>query len=193
MGSCLVKFFGFTKRKRKKRTRLVKNALATLGDEEKDGKPHYKVYANGLSRHLRPKDGGQFKKREWLYDLHWYEEDETDDYLPTSLPLVVECEWEAKRKDDNIVLFNGIKYDFQKLLVANADLRLMVFRIRKRDKENDLAELNKYFDKAIKSYGNLAKGSKFLFVAFDEGEKQIRYANKYKGQKNTNRNHANAE
>ena len=164
------------------RTERIKAALTELGRTL-----NYKVEANRLPAHMRQSHGGQEKNTEWLYDIHWYEEVEDDDYMPTSLPLVVECEWNPKRNGERKqVPYSGIKYDFQKLLIANADLRLMIFRIRKRDKEEDLQELSNYFDKAINSYRNLAGNSKFLFIAFDEGGKQIRYTEKFKRQAKSN-------
>lgn len=290
----------------KRRTEIIKCASAHIGDEL-----HYKVYANKLSGCLPPPiDGGQWKSREWLYDLHWYTEvDDIKDlggfiemlrvpndsdklspflwnqlldpeerktlehyqsspssstkarkvvyellkkiidgqsiyeptrfngksledisieasillnkfkknlkkrrkrnsravscekllkrhnrlllqytypetvlsrnheYMPTRLPLVAEFEWRPKREEDSIVPYSGFKFDFQKLLVANADLRLMVFKIKKGEK---LSELGNYFDNAIKSYEHLEPGSRFLFIAFAEGEDRFFYAEKHK-------------
>ena len=52
---------------------------------------------------------------EWLYDVTWlkYNNDRLID-----VPLVAECEWGD---------FNKIKYDFQKLLLARACVRLMIY------------------------------------------------------------------
>ncbi len=186
LGSRLTQFFSYTKKIRKRRTTLIKKALALLGDKKLKGKPHYKVYANGLSRRLRTGDGRTFKDREWLYDLHWYTEVERKgcEYQPKKLPLVVECEWEPERKDDKKVCYSGFKYDFQKLLVANAELRLMIFILRKKD---SLQDLDDHFEKAIERYNNLAEGSKFLFIAFDKNIPGFHYAEKFKEQKRTNR------
>ena len=178
LGCRLALFFSRTQRER---TTLVKNALALLGDKKLKGKPHYKVYANGLSSGLRTCDGGEFVKREWLYDLHWYTEVKGCHYRPIGLPLVVECEWEPnRRKEKTKVPYSGIKFDFQKLLVANASLRLMVFIKRKRD---ELSELDEYFGKAIESCRNLKANSQFLFVAFEEEKKRFHYAQKVKWRK----------
>jgi hypothetical protein len=178
LGFCLAEFFSCTQRRK---TKLVKKALALLGDKKLKGKPHYKVYANGLSPRLRTCDGGKFVKTEWLYDLHWYTEVKGCDYQPTGLPLVVECEWEPnRRKAKKKVPYSGIKFDFQKLLVANASLRLMIFIKRKHDK---ICELDEYFNKAIESFRNLEANSKFLFIAFDEEKEGFYYAQKVKGRK----------
>lgn len=177
LGQTLTTFFSYdTKKQRPQRTTLIKDTLTELGDRKLKGKPPYKVYSHGLSNHLRQSNGGKYKNTEWLYDLHWYTEAD-EPYLPISLPLVVECEWSPKRKSDRKVPYSGIKYDFQKLLVANADLRLMIFIIKK---DNDIVELDNYFDKAINKYEHLEPGSKFLFIAFDERINGFHYVDKQK-------------
>ena len=58
---------------------------------------------------------------EWLYDLVWYTskiDEATGVERTTSVPLVMECEWDAS--------LASIALDFDKLLVANADLRVLV-------------------------------------------------------------------
>lgn len=164
-------FFDFTERIRPQRTRLIKDTLALLGERKLKGKPKYKVYANGLSEHLRQVNGGTFKNSEWLYDLHWYTEGK-EPYTTVSLPLVMECEWNPKRKGDSKVPYSGIKYDFQKLIVSNADLRLMVFRIKELSNLNDLCT---YFESNISNYRPLPYGSAFLFVAFCDLTQSFHY------------------
>jgi hypothetical protein len=137
----LSEFFNFPKQgKIPCRTRWVKDKLAVLGD-----KKEYKVYANGLSQELKPSKGGAFKIAEWLYDLHWYTEGEKD-YTTKRLPLVLECEWQSERQGDPKKKFSGIKYDFQKLLVTNAEFRLLVFRIIRT---RDYKSLTNYFEENI--------------------------------------------
>jgi len=166
---------GFFKKSQEERTKHIKVALAVLGDKELKNKPHFKVYANRLPFGLRRSDGGEFKPREWLYDLHWYEEVEGVKYQLKRLNLAVECEWLWTKTDEKVKpgerkdSYGAVKYDFQKLLVTNAKLRLLVFRKRpdKTDKTaND--DLDKYFEETIQGYDHLANDSKFLFVAFDE-------------------------
>ena len=53
---------------------------------------------------------------EWLFDVVWYIENSNGQLL--NVPLVVESEWDKK--------YGGIKYDFEKLLLANAERRLMI-------------------------------------------------------------------
>ena len=102
----------------------------------------YKVYANGL----------------------------TDEDLRK---IDVECEWNPNKKQHvKEVAYSGFKYDFQKLLVCNAQLRLMIFQIKKMD---DLINLEEYFNKAIQDYSLLAKGARFLFLAFFPKEEKMFY------------------
>lgn len=168
IGEKLSYFFSYTlnKGKRPHRTRCIKDTLAILG-QKKD----YKVYANGLSPKLCQINGGTFKNAEWQYDLHWYTEGKQP-YTTIRLPLVMECEWQQKRKGDQEVEFSGIKYDFQKLLISNAELRLMIFKVVK---DQDLKTLSDYFEFNIYNYKHLLPGSKFLFIAFSERLKTFFY------------------
>ena len=110
-----------------------------------------------------------FVNREWLFDLHWYtEQEEVNEgedipyFSVERLPLAVECEWNLNKKKG---VFRGeIKYDFQKLVVTNAELRLMIFQIKDVD---DLVKLGNYFENVIKSYKHIENNAQFLFVAFD--------------------------
>ena len=63
--------------------------------------------------------------------------------------------------------YSAVKYDFQKLLVANAVLRLLIFRVSHLDNLHNVKDgLAIYFKKAIESYKCLQVGSKFLFVCY---------------------------
>ena len=167
LGDTTEDFFLFDTKVRPQRTRLIKDKLALLGHN----KFKYKVYANGLSPNLTQLNGGTFKNSEWLFDLHWYVEGKNP-YTTTRLPLVMECEWQQKRKGDRKVAFSGIKYDFQKLLVSNAEFRLMIFKIKNL---NDFNFLSEYFEDNISNYEQLLKNSKFLFIAFYDKEKTFYY------------------
>lgn len=168
---CMNGFFDVSEKIRPHRTRLIKDTLALLGERQMKGKPKYKVYANGLSEHLRQVNGGSFKNAEWLYDLHWYTEG-SDPYTTVTLPLVMECEWNPRRKGDSKIPYSGIKYDFQKLIVSNADLRLMIFRIKNT---SDLAHLDPYFENNIRNYQPLPVGAAFLFTAFCDSCRSFYY------------------
>ena len=54
----------------------------------------------------------------------------------------------------------------------HAQLRLMIFQIKKMD---DLINLEEYFNKAIQDYSLLAKGARFLFLAFFPKEEKMFY------------------
>ena len=83
-------------------TRQVKNALIRLGHEEYE----YISY---------PHCG----RSEFLYDVTWLKTtDGTADGRLTQVPLVAEVEWGDK---------GDVWYDFQKLLVARAGVRVMIF------------------------------------------------------------------
>ena len=177
LGACIDQFFSFEKPIRPQRTRLIKETLTLLGHQKLPEKKQYKVYSHGLSQELCQEHGGEFKNVEWLYDLHWYTEVPGEDFMTNELPLVVECEWNPRFRNDPRIPYGGIKYDFQKLLVTNAELRLMIFIIKK---DCDLERLDDYFEKAIDNYQHLRKDAKFLFVAYDEQIKGFHYTEKRK-------------
>ena len=94
------------KRNKTQRTRKVLNALCKTGKETF----HCSVFA---SRHFvdeQHRNGG-----EWLYDITWCE---YKNKLLQSVPLVAECEWGT---------LGAIKDDFDKLIVARAAVRVMVY------------------------------------------------------------------
>lgn len=160
-------------------TNVIMEALTMLGWELK-----YNVYSHFLSDKFR-RGHSIFKHREWLYDLHWYTEDVRQQELPhefgyriETLPLVVECEWEyisaaerdkCGKKGKQPDVYGAVKYDFQKLVVANAEVRLMIFQQRRN------FELNRYFIDVIENYIHLDKGANFLFVRFPRNKKSFEY------------------
>jgi hypothetical protein len=155
--------------RRRAKTTLIMESLTLLGDRKQKSKPHFRVYSHGLSKKfLKRHKNKHFRNVEWLYDLHWYNENEGSRYQITSLPLVLECEWDWKRKNDETEDdYGAVKYDFQKLLVANADLKVMIFKKRIKNAENKNAELDRYFVETINGYRHLSRDSKFLFIALD--------------------------
>jgi len=102
-------------------TMRLKNALCKLG------KPRgYWVGASHCGEQW--KDGG-----EWLFDLIWirYEND-----VLLSVPLAVESEWGTPNQKTD-----PIDDDFQKLVVARAERRLMLFQARGEPEARD--QINK--------------------------------------------------
>ena len=75
----------------------------------RDFDPTLKPYATGV-------DEGSAEGNEFVYDVSGLRYD--DDGFLTRVALAAECEWGPQ---------NRIYYDFEKLLVARADLRVMVF------------------------------------------------------------------
>ena len=164
----------FFSNNRGERTRLIKTELTKLGHELKN-----KVYANGLNKNVEEienhlKNINQnanetFINKEWLFDLQWYTEPSNTAYCTESFSLVMECEWELTRKEDRKNDYSAMKFDFQKLLISNADLRLMIFKLRKKkDINEDLKELTEYFNNAINGFNNLVPNSQILIIASRE-------------------------
>lgn len=164
---------------RKSNTLLVKKSLIQLGQKLK-----YKPYASGLSEAKEFLETcSPFIQRELLYDLIWCTEDDDSYFSIKTLNLAVECEWSPTWKSKRNLLgdaywklretpYSGFKYDFQKLLLCNAELRLMIVQIANED---DLIPLNTYFNDAIQNYTLLPKGSRFLFLAFCSKEEKLFY------------------
>jgi hypothetical protein len=172
--ACKEEFFGYGKRETPQ-TQLIKKVLRVLGESK-----GYSVWAN--RQIVDPNGHVSFVNREWLYDLHWYTDEEH--FLPTSLPLVVESQWrpqfetkkvkkgEYNRTQGKNIPYSGVMFDFQKLLVTNASLRLMLFKISKME---DLEYMKNYFKTAIAKYPALQIGDPFLIVAYCARHKQIHH------------------
>ena len=58
---------------------------------------------------------------EWLYDLVWLRYNDNPDRQLLDVPLAAECEWGAYDSP------GGIRDDFQKLLLAQAGVRVMIY------------------------------------------------------------------
>lgn len=153
----------------KEKTSMIMELLTKLGDDR-----GHKVYSHSLSEVFRQNSGNKFVNREWLYDLVWYEDDRNESYTIKKTLLVVESEWAYKRSKDKIDdKYGAIKYDFQKLLLSNAELKLMIFRVSGNTKQK-LIELYNYFNNAIDKYEQMESGE-FLFIAFCDKEKSFYY------------------
>ena len=87
------------------RTTAIKTKLCEIG----------RTFQLWVGAHAREVVEGLRDHGEWLYDVTWleYEGD-----LLTDAPLVAECEWRGGEEID---------HDFQKLLLARAGVRLMIF------------------------------------------------------------------
>lgn len=150
----------------------IKYCLTVLGH-----KLTFKVYTNGLigkGKRLRK----SFINKEWLYDLHWYKDAPGKHYSPERLCLVAESELGNIRPGDKKKIKNGaIMFDFQKLLISNSELRLLVFKTQSLQ---ELKDINIYFNNAIETYKHLRKNDKFIFICFVHKEEQVYYSVKQK-------------
>lgn len=102
---------------------------------------------------------------EFLVDFCIREEEEKEDSKFKKIPLACECEWNLD--------FKSIQYDFEKLLVLNADLKLMIFNSADKNKaEKDMKKLCSI----ISEFDSKSCG-KFIFFSFvdKEASEQIGY------------------
>jgi hypothetical protein len=190
----------FYRNKRGWRTKYIKATLAILGHSEyyrvytnsihpDENEEIYKLVrerikiSNSHFQNFRK----CFRDKEWLFDIHWYRErgdkygkfkkksnTVLDHYITSNLKLAAECEWgQKRRKDPSNVLFGAVKYDFLKLLVTNAKLRLLIFNIRPNDSKDKLRNFDRYLKKAIQTYGHLKPGDSFLFIAYCKSEQKV--------------------
>lgn len=97
---------------------------------------------------------------EWLYDMVWYTvRGEGMDERLDDVPMVMECEWHSAPVK--------IAEDFEKLLVANAPLKVMVCYPKASAREYVLA----YFRDSIEHYKQKRTGDKYLIALLrDESE-----------------------
>jgi hypothetical protein len=106
-------------------------------------------------------------REEWLYDLLWLRVHATEDRTTVlDSPLVAEIEWGRHR-------YNGpIRHDFQKLLLARANLRLMVFQApdseRGREIVGELVE-------QVGAYSGSRQGDRYLFAYYGTRTRRFEY------------------
>jgi len=99
---------------------------------------------------------------EWLYDLLWYHSDGTDEHERLrDVPMVMECEWHTAT--------NKMSEDFEKLLVANAPLKVFVCcpPITSREHWMD------YFTDSIQNYVQRRKDDRFVIGFLRDTSKDI--------------------
>lgn len=98
---------------------------------------------------------------EWLYDVYWLEYD--DEGWVASMPLAGESEWGGRDKAD---------YDFQKLLVARATVRVMVYEGRPRD--GGTPGFAKRFAYHVQRFRGTA-GDTYLLIGYDRSGSDWRF------------------
>lgn len=89
---------------------------------------------------------------EWLYDIVWYEED--DHKRLTNIHLAVESEWSKS--------YSSLKYDFEKLLAARAENKMLMCPCKPEYTQTLFALLRE----AVKAF-NGAKGERYLIAILD--------------------------
>ena len=122
----------------------TKEVTTTLCNACKACNPNFHFCAKGVA--------GVAESGEWLYDVTCLMYD-GDDYLK-KIPLVAECEWGDQDK---------IYYDFEKLLLARADVRVMVFDSKYWAPDDDKFE---EFAKYTCKYDHTQTGDTYLFAAW---------------------------
>lgn len=134
-------------------TRDIKSGMATLGFNE-----NYSVWASGVEE----RDSGgnaRIVNQEWLFDLTWIEyEGRGPTRKMKSLPLVLESELptDKARKEQEVL------DDFEKLIVARAGLKVMIFQV------DQTAEATDRFDKLvshINSYRAVIPDGEYLLAS----------------------------
>ena len=130
-------------------TTKVKSSLAKLGKDR-----GYGVYASSISMKLRK--GGEF-----LYDVIWLKQDKG--YL-LRVPLVAESEWSVAK--------GAASDDFQKLLMARADHRLMVLSAKRG---HPAAEIIDPLIKEIERCESRERGDRYLFASWLEPSKEFAF------------------
>jgi hypothetical protein len=160
---------------RKPNSNAIKYNIVKLGHQL-----GYKVYANGLTEEQKQEQFNNYKflNREFLFDIHWYKDKKGEFYMPEKISLVAESELGDRRKGDQSKLKNpAVMFDFQKLLMANAELRLLIFKVKNR---SELQALEHYFEKSIGAYKQLEKDAIFLFACFQHDTREFLYCEKNK-------------
>ena len=93
---------------------------------------------------------------QWLYDLIWFKNNEKHHLV--ELGLVLESEW-SKYIDD-------IKYDFEKLLVAKAPIKVMICQ----EKNGNVEDLIEMFNLGIDDHSKKDCCETYLIAIFIESE-----------------------
>ncbi|MGD0958870.1 MAG: hypothetical protein ABSB19_03595 [Methylomonas sp.] len=99
---------------------------------------------------------GRFEN-EWLYDLIWYRNDHDNKHL-AEVYLVLESEWGSP---------HDVKYDFEKLLLAKATFKIMVFDAYDRHIEGVFGLL----EENIRIFQKHATDETYIFAGYNANTK----------------------
>ncbi len=94
----------------------------------------------------------------WLYDLSWYDWDNETNQRLTRLPLVLESEWSF---NSDVIL-----YDFDKLLQARAERKVMIFQSNSDDTRIKLVQEMKQRIEVFNSK-NIGIGDRYLLTSYN--------------------------
>lgn len=116
-----------------------------------------KIIGNiGINRGFTIRAGGQNGfEQEWLYDLIWYKRNEIG---ISNVELIMESE--LSRNIDEII------YDFEKLLLANSRLKLMI--CFSNTKGRDIPLIQKRCREVFFNYQNHNQDSRILLLIWDD-------------------------
>lgn len=105
--------------------------------------------------------GNKAKWGEWLYDLCWAKavEDAEAGWNLESIPLVVESEWGRTLRH--------IVADFDKLMLARAELKLMIYQDIPGKKVDEIA---KDLVRRVEMFKGLPKADLYLLAGFDNAK-----------------------
>lgn len=119
------------------------------------------------------RDEAHISGHEWLYDMVCYRYD-NEHYALNDTILVMESEWKGKRYasngQDGNDPYGEVKYDFQKLLLANADVKLMVYRYHKENYGGG-DSIQQYFQRRIDNYRQGRVSDLYLFACYSSAGK----------------------
>ena len=127
-------------------TKLLKRKLGSLASEQ-----GYITSTSGV-------DGRFFG--EWLFDLIWYADD-SDGHL-VELKLVLESEWRT---------WDAIWYDFEKLLVAKCEHKVMVFQASDKHFATYIDGMTSAIDRFYPSVPN----ERYLFAGWNKTTSEFEF------------------
>ena len=100
---------------------------------------------------------------EWLFDLVWAAGQDKP-WQFWEMPLAMECEWSTNRDD--------ITWDFEKLLVAKARIKLLVFQQASKD---DVKKLLESLRSMVRAFKMSFPGERYLLAGYSYDDHEFYY------------------